>query len=126
MNDIIEITSAYDDNMLDKYIKEIGRQIYINRVKRDWSVEHLSDRAGVSKINLYKIENGTARIGLMTLLKVSIALGVTVDELLPETNMREKTAVAQFRKITSGLSSECTNSIIEMVKTCVNLPKGDN
>jgi len=63
---------------------ELGRRIYAYRTKRNLSQGDLADALGVSRQSVSKWENGNATPDLDKLVKLAKLFGVTLDELVGE------------------------------------------
>ena len=70
----MEINTELVYKILAKNIKDI-------RLKKNWSVEKLSDLSSVDKTHIYRIEAGQKKVGLGVLIKISYALEVNVGDL---------------------------------------------
>jgi len=67
------------------YVVATGRRLALVRERRGWSMGQLSDRSGVSRAAISRIESGTTPSpGAETLRKLSEALGVPLSELTGE------------------------------------------
>lgn len=70
--------------LLPKYVRllqSFGENIRLARLRRDLSSEQISERAGISRNTLIKIEHGDEGVALGMYLRVLIALGLQ-DDLL--------------------------------------------
>jgi len=64
-------------------IKEsIGELVREKRTKKGWTQEQLSSEAGVSNRFLQDIEAGEKMASMVTIFKLSKALGVTPDKIM--------------------------------------------
>jgi len=61
--------------------KKICLKIKIERIKRSWSQEYLSDLSGISKNTIGEIERAKRFPSALTLAKLADAFGITVSEL---------------------------------------------
>ena len=52
------------------------------RLKKGWSQVELAKRSGISRMTIHKIENGYKRVNLVTLQKISKALGIEQNKIL--------------------------------------------
>lgn len=66
---------------------EIGTRIRGSRTALGWTLDQLAEQAGISRRMLVNVEQGAANPSIVTLLRLSEALGITVTELVepPET-----------------------------------------
>lgn len=62
--------------------RRLGQRIRAARLRLGLTQERLAEAAGISVPHLSNIENGKKRLGLETLLRIALALGVTPDRLL--------------------------------------------
>lgn len=69
------------DDALD--FRLIGKKVRDYRKMRGMSQEKLAEAASLSVPYISHIERGTKRASISTLIKLSVALGISVDGLLP-------------------------------------------
>ena len=62
----------------------LARTVRHYRTEREWSIDHLVARSGVSKGAIVAVENGTTNPSLGTIARLADALGVSVTDLLQE------------------------------------------
>ena len=67
--------------MQEKIIKQLGENIKLARLRRYYSMAQVSERAGISRSTLSKLESGNPGVTLDTLVKVMFILGLQ-DEVL--------------------------------------------
>lgn len=65
-----------------KVIGDIGRNMHHARKKKGISVRMLALQAGVQERYLYKIEKGKHQAGIMTIIRVTKALDMNIDDLV--------------------------------------------
>lgn len=58
--------------------KILGSLLRDLRIERDWTLEEVGNRAGISKAMVSKIELGQTNVTIDTLTKLEAALGVTL------------------------------------------------
>lgn len=75
---------VYDDKLLETMILGIGKNIREERLRRDMSLVDLSKLTNIDRRQLYRIESGENKIGLLCLMKVMIALEIPVSMILPK------------------------------------------
>lgn len=63
-------------------VKEFGRRVRAARDRADWSQEELAGRAGLTPVQISRVERGVREVRLTTILKLVAALDVQPDELL--------------------------------------------
>lgn len=74
----------------EQYARELGQKLRRLREARGLSQERVAHVAGISAFTYFKFEKGESKPGtpmnpqLLTLLALSQALGVRLDELLPD------------------------------------------
>lgn len=67
---------------MDLTTTQIGERIKVLRKEREWTLQDLSDRSGVSVSTLSKIENAQVATSFDTLLKISRGLEMNFDAIL--------------------------------------------
>ena len=67
----------------DALAHRLGSGIRSRRTDRGWTLDEASERLGVSRRLLVRIEQGDANPSLSTLLRVAAGFGVGLSELLP-------------------------------------------
>lgn len=67
----------------------LGEKIYEKRHKARLNQKDLADRVGLTRTSITNIEKGIQRIQLHTVYQIADALGVPVDEILPELRARD-------------------------------------
>ena len=72
-------TDVYNDQLLETLIQGIGKNIREERLKRDMSIVDLSKITNIDRRQLYRIESGENKIGLLCLMKVMIALEIPAN-----------------------------------------------
>ncbi|WP_046756298.1 helix-turn-helix domain-containing protein [Kordia jejudonensis] len=71
----------------EKYLKKLGDRIQKLRIARGVDQNSFAEKHGISRTQLYMIENGKTNPRLMTLLKIADGLEVELSELLK--NLKE-------------------------------------
>ncbi|MGG4393779.1 DNA-binding anti-repressor SinI [Paenibacillus thiaminolyticus] len=90
----------------------IGERIQILRRKKNYSLSELSERAGVAKSYLSSIERGIQQNpSIQFLEKISVILGVSVEELLQDKEASNET---------EALDEEWTNLVKEAMASGVS------
>lgn len=64
-----------------RMLLQLGEQIRMARLRRDLSSEQVSERAGIARNTLIKIENGEEGVAIGSYFRVLIVLGLE-DDLL--------------------------------------------
>ncbi len=60
----------------------VGEQIRLARLRRDLTIEMISERAGCSPLTVMRVEKGTATVAIGIYLRILYALGLDEDILL--------------------------------------------
>ncbi|HAN24382.1 MAG: XRE family transcriptional regulator [Microbacterium sp.] len=68
---------------MDAAIAQVGPRVRAARHARDWTLDDLARRAGLSVSTLSRLESGKRGASLELLLPVTRALGIRIDDLLP-------------------------------------------
>lgn len=105
-------SALYDDAMLDVYLDGIAQNIQIEMDKQGMSLRKLSDLTGINASHICRILSHKSNIGLVALIKISCALQVGVNQLLPNDNNRRKTNGERFDDITKVLDVGSTNFLL--------------
>ena len=63
----------------EQRLAEFGERLRLARLRRNFSVELVAKRAGVSRTTLYKVERGGAAVTLGTYLRVLAVYGLSGD-----------------------------------------------
>ena len=67
----------------EETLVSLGRNIQAYREMLRWSTEQLADRAGLNRSHIWKIEQGRSNPRLLTLLRITEALGCDLSDLMP-------------------------------------------
>ena len=70
------------DNNASDLSAAIGAKVRSERQARDWTLDRLAERSGVSRRMLINVEQGTANPSVTTLLRLSDALGIGLQALV--------------------------------------------
>lgn len=65
-----------------KYVQRFGQRVRLIRHEKELSQEELADRAGVHRTYIGMIERGEKNATIVTIVKISGALGVQAMELV--------------------------------------------
>jgi len=85
-------------------LKKLGQRIRSLRLGRGWSLAALAEKSDVSKAYISDLENGTAgKPNIQYVYAVSVALEVTLDELLHDEGVREPRTSRKKEDLPSGL-----------------------
>ena len=65
----------------EKARKQLGQRLKDIRAERELTQEQVAEKAAIHPKHLQRLENGRGNVTLATLVAISKALGVTVEEL---------------------------------------------
>ena len=65
-----------------EYLKAVGMEIKVARVRQGLTCEKLADRALVTRDSLYNVEHGKFDVKLSTLKRITDALGVSIKDIV--------------------------------------------
>ena len=71
-------------------IRSFGLTVRQQREARNWSQERLAEAANLNRSYIGELERGEAVASLQTLNKLSLALGVSVSQLLHEAELLDR------------------------------------
>lgn len=115
-------TFCYDDDKMHLLLKDIGRRIQEERMKRNLSLFQLAHLSNVSPSHLNRIENGQRRPGIEPLLKICAALSVSVMDIMPiEHAPHLVTNGERFERITKGCSLKAINFLLDMAENVAKM-----
>ena len=104
----------------------IGKRIRQLRMGRGWSQAMLAEKSGVEPSNISHIERAATKLSLPTLVNISNALEVTLDEIVYESLIKNDHIT---NEIINELLADCTSkeisAIVEMIKTTKNILRND-
>jgi DNA-binding XRE family transcriptional regulator len=66
------------------FLKVLGKNVRVRRVICEISQEQLAHRAGMSRNFVSSIERGAHGVDIVRVVRIAVALGVTLPELLPD------------------------------------------
>ena len=73
---------SYAVNRMNKVLKSFGKSVRAHRTKLGLSQEELADKIGRDTRSIVAIEAGRRNTTIMTLHRLSKALGTTIEKLL--------------------------------------------
>jgi transcriptional regulator with XRE-family HTH domain len=103
---------AEEKSHVDRIISKLGEKIKTARVGKGWSLQELSEKAGISAAGIHKIESNGIIPTITTMMKLADALGKKVSFFIEEVgeekdaifiSAQERGAIFTFKK---GLSLE--------------------
>lgn len=83
------------DNLLDNLSKDLAENIIYLRKKQGLSQIQLAKRANIPRSTLTYLESGTSNPSLQNLIKISLALQVSIEELIRSPRSEVKLIKAQ-------------------------------
>lgn len=75
---------AIKNNLLPKekwFLNQLGENLKLARLRRKYTMEMVSERAGISRTTLWNIERGKSNISISVLLKILSVYGMEQDLL---------------------------------------------
>lgn len=84
------ITCLPGNPEVDLFLIHVGLTIKFLRLQKRWSVETLSELAGLAFNTVYEIEKGTYSIKFRNALQIARALGVSIHVFLPPAKKRPR------------------------------------
>lgn len=73
-----------------KIAVELGRRIRAYRAERGWTVEEASERFGIEPAHVRRVEAGRTNPSLATLVSITHALGLHLEDLFVELPVRPR------------------------------------
>lgn len=100
----------------------IGKRIRQLRLEHGWSQAVLAEKSGIEPSNISHIERAATKLSLPTLINISNALDVSLDEIVYESLIKNNHITVD---IINELLSDCTpkeiSAVIEVIKTTKNI-----
>ena len=93
--------------------KALGKWIRIARINADMTQDRLSTMLEMSPSHMSNIETGSTRISLTALVSIANALGVTVDDLLYDSIVRDR---PQLERDIQQIVDSCDDYELRVVK----------
>lgn len=104
----------------------IGKRIRQLRIERGWSQAMLAEKSGVEPSNISHIERAATKLSLPTLVNISNALEVTLDEIVYESLIKNDHITCNIiNELLSDCSTKEISAIIEIIKTTKNILRND-
>jgi len=100
--------------MFDKELEAIGKRIQALRIGKGWSQEMLSDKLGISRNTLTKLEGGFRDFKSKELLHIAKVLGVSTDYLLGLTDVSSPDVTVREVSERYGLSESGLSALSDM------------
>lgn len=100
----------------------IGKRIRQLRLEHGWSQAVLAEKSGIEPSNISHIERAATKLSLPTLINISNASDVSLDEIVYESLIKNNHITVD---IINELLSDCTpkeiSAVIEVIKTTKNI-----
>lgn len=115
---------VYDDEKMQVLLKEINKRLKEARIKRNISRARLAELSNLTTNYIFKMENNQCEVGLKSLLKISMALGITPEEFLPVENPeRVITNGDRFEQIVADADVRTINYLLKQAEQMVEFQK---
>lgn len=105
----------------------IGKRIKGFRLEKSWNQATLAEKSGVEPSNISHIERAATKVSLPTLINISNALEVSLDQIVYNSLIRNEHISIN---IINELISDCTpteiSAIIEIIKTTKTIIRNKN
>ncbi len=59
-----------------RVLESLGADIRVARLRRNLTAENIAERAGISRLTVHRIENGSPSVAIGSYLQVLVALGI--------------------------------------------------
>lgn len=92
--------------------KAIGIRIRRFRKERGLTQQTLAELSNQEPSNISHIERGATKLSLPTIVNISNALGVTVDDLLCDSLLQSKAA---FEREAAAILADCTHQELKII-----------
>lgn len=102
------------NEMMDYY--KTGQKIRKHRKICGLSQEELAEKIGISVTHMSHIETGNTKLGLPVLADISVALGVSTDELIFDSANGRELALGQLSEAIEDCTEREINIITDTVK----------
>lgn len=124
LNSDIVNSAIYDPGLMENYLVGIAQNVQIEMDKRNMSLRRLAELSDVNPSHLCKVLSHKSHIGLTTLIKISCALGVGVNDLLPTDTNKRKTNGERFDDLTKTQDVRVVNFLLKFAADIVRLQGG--
>lgn len=100
--------------------KAIGKRVKIARARKNMTQDNVAEAIALSGPHMSNIETGSSKVSLPTLIALSNALDVSVDELLCDNVIRSK---AVFEREMEALLTDCDDYEIRVLTDVLKATK---
>lgn len=105
----------------------MGRRIQEKRIAAGMTQEQLAEAVELSAVFVSQIETGNRKPSLDTIVKIAIALHVSVDTLLKDSlPVNLEYAVRSFSAMIQGRTEEEVSTVLDTVETMLKHFKGNS
>ena len=117
-NEKIKVDSLiYDDEKMQRYLASVGERIYKERARKGLSIGKLSELSNLSASCICKVESAQSEISLKALLKIAVALDVSVSRLLEDKKEDACPCVSlaclqRFENLLGGADAEVVDAVL--------------
>jgi transcriptional regulator with XRE-family HTH domain len=107
---------AEEKNQVDRIVSKLGEKIKSIRTEKDWSLQDLAEKSGISAAGIHRIESNGITPTITTMMKIADALGKKVSYFIEEegeekdavyVSGRRRETIFTFKK---GLSLQCISA----------------
>ncbi len=98
--------------------KLIGSRVREERIKYNLTQEKLAENVGISASYMGLLERGDRILSVETLVKLSVALGVTTDSLLAATldSIKKDSFAVQFSLMMNELTDDQKQMVLDVIR----------
>ena len=98
--------------------KTIGQTIHTYRIMQNTTQEELSEEAEISTSFLSKIEMGSKKPSLDTLVRIAVSLGVSIDDLIFSNSAIDNYEVT--KRMILNLLNDCSLNEQKLIYSMIN------
>lgn len=104
----------------DIIVKNIAKNIKEQRLEKGVSCLELSERTGIDLSHIYRIEKGTRKVGLDALLRISIALDISIMEVFKAPGVEELNELMETEVDTDFKKQQFIIQVVEFLSNCTD------
>jgi len=101
---------------------EIGKQIRIERIKQDMTIEQLAEKVNLSTSHISGIERGSTKLGLSAFFRIANALQASADVLLCY-NIENPESRSVLTGNIAQLLSDCSKNELVVIEAQIKATK---
>ena len=102
----------------ERLAKRLGKNIAEQRKQLGWTQEQVAERVGVDAETISRFERGANLPSLLTLEKLSIALRLSVGDLLSKQRPEAASEGAVFDALIANLSPDDRAFVMNVARSC--------